>query len=148
MAGGSNGGLLVTAMLTQHPDLVKAVVCSYPLIDMLRFQKFLVGSYWVPEYGSADDAEQFKYIYAYSPYQHVKKGTKYPSVLFITGDADTRVSPLHARKMTALMQASTGSQNPVLLRYHVSGGHSGGEPLNVVVNNAAETLSFLRWQLQ
>jgi prolyl oligopeptidase len=148
VAGGSNGGLLVTAMLTQHPDLVKAVVCSYPLIDMLRFQKFLVGSYWVPEYGSADDPEQFKWIYAYSPYQHVKKGTKYPAVLFITGDADTRVSPLHARKMTALMQASTGSQNPVLLRYHVSGGHSGGEPLNVVVNNAAETLSFLRWQLQ
>ncbi len=148
VSGGSNGGLLVTAMLTQHPDLVKAVVCSYPLIDMLRFHKFLVGSYWVPEYGSADDPDQFKWIYAYSPYQHVKKGTKYPAVLFITGDADTRVSPLHARKMTALMQASTGSQNPVLLRYHVSGGHSGGEPLNVIVNNAAETLSFLRWQLQ
>lgn len=148
VAGGSNGGLLVTAMLTQHPDLVKAVVCSYPLVDMLRFHKFLVGSYWVPEYGSADDAEQFKWLYAYSPYQHVTKGTKYPAVLFITGDADTRVAPLHARKMTALMQASTGSQNPVLLRYHISGGHSGGEPLNVIVNNAAETLSFLTWQLQ
>jgi prolyl oligopeptidase len=148
VAGGSNGGLLVTAMLTQHPDLVKAVVCSYPLVDMLRFHKFLVGGYWVPEYGSADDPEQFKYIHAYSPYQHVKKGTKYPAVLFITGDADTRVAPLHARKMTALMQASTGSDNPVLLRYHVSGGHSGGEPLNVIINNAAETLSFLRWQLQ
>ena len=148
VAGGSNGGLLVTAMLTQHPDLVKAVVCSYPLIDMLRYQKFLVGSYWVPEYGSADDPAQFKFIYAYSPYQHVVKGTKYPAVLFITGDADTRVAPLHARKMTALMQASTGSNNPVLLRYHVSGGHSGGEPLNVIVNNAAETMSFLNWQLR
>jgi prolyl oligopeptidase len=148
IAGGSNGGLLVTALLTQHPDLIKAVVCTYPLIDMLRYQKFLVGSFWVPEYGSADDAEQFKWIYAYSPYQHVVKGTKYPAVLFITGDADTRVAPLHARKMTALMQASTGSDNPVLLRYHISGGHSGGEPLKVVVNNAAETLSFLRWQLR
>jgi prolyl oligopeptidase len=148
IAGGSNGGLLVTALLTQHPDLVKAVVCSYPLIDMLRYQKFLVGGFWVPEYGSADDAQQFAFIRAYSPYQHVTKGTKYPAVLFITGDADTRVAPLHARKMTALMQASTGSSNPVLLRYHVSGGHSGGEPLKVQVNNSAETLSFLAWQLK
>jgi prolyl oligopeptidase len=148
VAGGSNGGLLVTAMLTQHPDLVGAVVCSYPLIDMLRYQKFLVGSYWVPEYGSADDPAQFQYIYKYSPYQHVVKGTKYPATLFITGDADTRVAPLHARKMTALMQASKGSDKPVLLRYHVSGGHSGGEPLNVIVNNAAETMAFLNWQLR
>jgi prolyl oligopeptidase len=148
ISGGSNGGLLVTALLTQHPDLVKAVVCSYPLIDMLRYDKFLVGSFWVPEYGSASDAAQFAYIRAYSPYQHVVKGTKYPAVLFITGDADTRVAPLHARKMTALMQASTGSSNPVLLRYHTSGGHSGGQPLKVQVNNSAETLSFLAWQLK
>jgi prolyl oligopeptidase len=148
VSGGSNGGLLVTALLTQRPDLVHAVVCSYPLVDMLRFQKFLVGSYWVPEYGSADDPEQFRAIYAYSPYQHVVKGTKYPAVLFITGDADTRVAPLHARKMTALLQNSTGSNNPVMIRYHVSGGHSGGDPLKVQVNNAAETLAFLEWQLR
>jgi len=148
ISGSSNGGLLVTAFTTQRPDLVKAVVCSYPLVDMLRFHKFLVGSYWVPEYGSADDAEQFKWIYAYSPYQHVTKGTKYPAFLFITGDADTRVAPLHARKMAALMQNSTGSSNPVMIRYHVSGGHSGGEPLNVQVNNSAETLAFLDWQLR
>jgi len=148
VTGGSNGGLLVTAFATQRPDLAKAVVCSYPLVDMLRFHKFLVGSYWVPEYGSADDPEQFKWIYAYSPYQHVTKGTKYPAILFITGDADTRVAPLHARKMAALMQSSTGSDNPVMIRYHVSGGHSGGEPLNVQVNNAAETVAFLDWQLR
>lgn len=148
IAGGSNGGLLVTAFTTQRPDLVKAVVCSYPLIDMLRYDKFLVGRFWVPEYGSADDPEQFSYIYAYSPYQHVVKGTKYPAILFITGDADTRVAPLHARKMAALMQASTGSNNPVLLRYHVSSGHSGGEPLRVQINNSSETLSFLAWQLK
>jgi len=147
ISGGSNGGLLVTAFLTQRPDLVKAVLCSYPLIDMIRYQRFLVGSFWVPEYGSSDDPEQFKYIYAYSPYQHVVKGANYPAVLFITGDSDTRVAPLHARKMTALMQASTGSKNPVLLRYHVSSGHSGGEPLKEQVNNQAETLSFLMWQL-
>jgi prolyl oligopeptidase len=103
ISGGSNGGLLVTAFATQRPELAKAVVCSYPLVDMLRFHKFLVGSFWVPEYGSADDAEQFKAIYAYSPYQHITKGTKYPAILFITGDSDTRVAPLHARKAAALI---------------------------------------------
>ncbi|HYM62700.1 MAG TPA: prolyl oligopeptidase family serine peptidase [Thermoanaerobaculia bacterium] len=147
ISGNSNGGLLVTAALTQRPSLFKAVICGYPLVDMLRYHKFLVGSFWVPEYGSADDAEAFKWIYAYSPYQHVKKGTRYPAVLFITGDADTRVAPLHARKMAALMQAS-GSGNPVLIRYHVSGGHSGGEPVAVQVKNEAESLSFLLWQLK
>jgi prolyl oligopeptidase len=148
ISGGSNGGLLVAAFLTQRPDLAQAVVCVYPLTDMLRFQKFFVGSYWVPEYGSADDPEQFKFIYAYSPYQHVTKGTKYPAVLFVTGDADTRVAPLHARKMAALLQNSTGSDNPVMIRYHVSGGHSGGDPVKVQVNNAAETIAFLEWQLR
>ena len=148
ITGASNGGLLVTAFATQRPELAKAVVCSYPLVDMLRFHKFLVGSFWVPEYGSADDAAQFQTIYAYSPYQHIVKGTKYPAILFITGDSDTRVAPLHARKAAALFQASTSSDNPVLIRYHVAGGHSGGEPLKVQVNNAAESLGFLNWQLR
>jgi prolyl oligopeptidase len=143
ITGTSNGGLLVTAAETQRPELFGAVVVGYPLIDMLRYQQFLVGSYWVPEYGSSVDAEQFKWLYAYSPYHHVVKGTKYPATLFITGDADTRVAPLHARKMTALMQASNGASTPILLRYHVSGGHSGGEPVAVVVKNEAETLGFL-----
>jgi prolyl oligopeptidase len=143
IGGTSNGGLLVTAALTQRPDLFKAVFCGYPLVDMLRYDKFLVAGFWVPEYGSASDPEQFKWIYAYSPYQHVTKGAKYPATLFVTGDADTRVAPLHARKMAALMQASTGSTNPVLIRYHESGGHSGGEPLSVQVNNEAEILAFL-----
>jgi prolyl oligopeptidase len=84
--GGSNGGLLVTAVMTQRPDLYGAVICTYPLIDMVRYHKFLVGSTWAPEYGSADDPEQFDYIYAYSPYQHVVEGTDYPPILFITGD--------------------------------------------------------------
>jgi prolyl oligopeptidase len=115
---------------------------------MLRFHRFLVARFWVPEYGSSDDPEQFKWIYAYSPYQHVVKGTKYPAVLFISGDSDTRVAPLHARKMTAMMQADSGSNNPVLLRYHVASGHSGGEPLKEQVNNQAESLAFLMWQLK
>ncbi|HEV8408540.1 MAG TPA: prolyl oligopeptidase family serine peptidase [Sphingomicrobium sp.] len=148
ISGGSNGGLLVTAFLTQKPQLAKAVVCSYPLIDMIRYQKFLVARFWVPEYGSSEDPQQFQWIYAYSPYQHVVKGEKYPAVLFISGDSDTRVAPLHARKMTALMQADTGSNNPILLRYHVSSGHSGGEPLAEQVNNQSESLGFLMWQLR
>ena len=148
ISGGSNGGLLVTAFLTQRPDLVKAVVCSYPLIDMIRYHRFLVARFWVSEYGSSEDPQQFQWINAYSPYQHVTKGTKYPAVLFISGDSDTRVAPLHARKMAAMMQANTGSSNPVLLRYHVSSGHSGGEPLKEQVNNQAESLSFLMWQLR
>ncbi|HVG91303.1 MAG TPA: TonB family protein, partial [Alphaproteobacteria bacterium] len=146
--GGSNGGLLVGAALTQRPDLFAAVICSYPLLDMVRYQNFLVAKYWVPEYGSSDNAEQFKYIYAYSPYHHVKAGTKYPSVLFISGDSDTRVAPLHARKMTALMQAaSAASDHPILLHYDTTAGHSGGTPAGKQIENTTDELSYLFWQL-
>ena len=145
--GGSNGGLLVGAALTQRPELFAAVVCGYPLLDMVRYQKFLVARYWVPEYGSAENAEQFRYIYAYSPYHNVKTATKYPAVLFVTGDADTRVAPLHARKMAALMQATTGSERPILLRYDTKAGHSGGTPVSKQVDELAEELAFLFWQL-
>jgi prolyl oligopeptidase len=146
--GGSNGGLLVTAALTQRPDLFGAVLCEYPLIDMLRYQKFLVAQWWVPEYGSSDNAEQFKYIYAYSPYQHFKPGTKYPAVLFVTGDSDTRVAPLHARKMTALMQSAAAPGRPILLRYDTAGGHTFAEPVSKQVEEIADQLSFLDWQLK
>ena len=145
--GGSNGGLLVGAALTQRPDLFQAVVCAYPLLDMLRYQKFFVAKYWVSEYGSADDAEQFKYLYAYSPYHHVKPGTKYPAVLFVTGDGDTRVAPLHARKMTALLQAATGSDRPILLRYDTEAGHSRGVSMTKTIDEATDSLGFLYWQL-
>jgi len=146
--GGSNGGLLVGAAMVQHPELFGAVVCTYPLLDMIRYHKFLVAKYWVSEYGSSDNPEQFKYIYDYSPYHHVKKGEKYPAVLFITGDADTRVAPLHARKMTALVQDSTGSDNPVMLRYHTKAGHSGGQPVSQQIEDLTDILSFLLWQLK
>lgn len=148
ISGGSNGGLLVGAAMTQRPELFQAVVCSYPLLDMIRYQSFLVARFWVPEYGSSEDAEQFKYIYAYSPYHHVKKGEKYPAVLFVTGDADTRVAPLHARKMTALVQASTGSGRPVLLHYNTKAGHSGGLPVSQQIEDQTDELSFLFWQLR
>jgi len=145
--GGSNGGLLVGAVLTQRPDLVGAVVCTYPLLDMLRYHQFLVARFWVSEYGSADDPEQFKYIYEYSPYHNVEEGTEYPAVLFITGDADTRVAPLHARKMAALLQAKTGSDEPVLLKYDTKTGHSGGMPVEKQIEDSTDAFSFLFRQL-
>ena len=109
--------------MTQRPELYAAVVCSYPLLDMVRYQKFLVAGYWVPEYGSGDNPEQFPFIYAYSPYHHVKAGTKYPAVLLVTGDSDTRVAPLHARKMTALDMVRTGERFYTSLGFHKHGAY-------------------------
>ncbi|HXX43435.1 MAG TPA: prolyl oligopeptidase family serine peptidase [Candidatus Acidoferrales bacterium] len=145
--GGSNGGLLVGAALTQRPDLFHAVVCLYPLLDMLRYQQFMDGAFWVSEYGSSDKPGEFQYIYKYSPYQNVKKGTEYPSVLFVTGDGDTRVAPLHARKMAALLQTDTGSKNPILLLYDTKSGHSGGRPVSKTIDEYTDILSYLTWQL-
>lgn len=148
ISGASNGGLLVGVALTQHPDLFRAAACSYPLLDMLRYHKFLVAKLWVPEYGSSDDPEQFKYLYAYSPYHHVKSGTHYPATIFITGDSDTRVAPLHARKMTALLQDTTASSNPVLLLYDAISGHTPmGMPLSKQIEDETNWMSFIMWQL-
>lgn len=147
ISGGSNGGLLVGAALTQRPELFSAVVCTYPLLDMVRYHKFLVAPFWIPEYGSSEDPDQFRYLYAYSPYHRVKIGTPYPAVLLITGDFDTRVDPLHARKMTALLQSATTSGKPVLLRYHAKAGHSGGQPMSRQIDDLVHELSFLFWQL-
>jgi prolyl oligopeptidase len=144
--GGSNGGLLVGAALTQRPDLFGAIVCTYPLLDMIRYDKFLSGKFWVAEYGSAEDSAQFRYLLKYSPYHNVKKGAKYPAVLFETGDADTRVAPLHARKMTALVQARTGSDKPVMLLYDTRAGHSGGRSYDKIIDGLVDQFSFLFWQ--
>ena len=145
--GGSNGGLLVGAVSNQRPDLFGAVVCTYPLLDMVRYHQFLVASFWVPEYGSSDDREQFAYIHAYSPYHNVIDGGDYPATLYLSGDGDTRVAPLHARKMTALMQAKNGSDNPILLRYHTQAGHSGGQPVSQQIDEMVDTVSFLLRQV-
>jgi prolyl oligopeptidase len=145
--GGSNGGLLVGAALTQRPELYKAIICTYPLLDMIRYHQFLVAKWWVPEYGSSEDPEQFKYILAYSPYQNVVKGKKYPATLFVTGDSDTRVDPLHARKMTALMQYSSDGSTPILLDYDTKAGHSGGGSLTKTIDDATTAMSFVAWQL-
>ena len=145
--GGSNGGLLVGAVSNQRPDLFGAVVCTYPLLDMVRYHQFLVASFWIPEYGSSDDPKQFDYIHAYSPYHNVIAGGEYPATLYISGDGDTRVAPLHARKMAALMQAKNGSMNPILLRYHTQAGHSGGQPVRQQVDDMVDMVSFLLWQV-
>ena len=142
--GRSNGGLLMGAAMTQRPDLFGAIWCGFPLLDMLRYQNFLVGRWWTTEYGSAENAEQFPYLLKYSPYQNVKTGTKYPAIMFNTGDSDTRVDPLHARKMTALMQADNGSDRPILLHYELKAGHSSGVSITQLVDDIADELAFLR----
>lgn len=141
--GRSNGGLLMGASMTQRPELFGAIWCGYPLLDMLRYQRFLMGRTWTTEYGSAENPADFAYIYHYSPYQHVKRGTKYPAIMFFTGDGDTRVDPMNARKMTALMQASSGGGRPILLHYSLKGGHSAGISQTQLVEDYADEIAFL-----
>jgi prolyl oligopeptidase len=141
--GRSNGGLLMGVAMTQHPEMFGAIWCGYPLLDMIRFQNFLVGKWWTAEYGSADNADQFPYLLKYSPYQNVKPGTKFPAIMFNTGDSDTRVDPLHARKMTALVQADNASDRPILLHYQTVSGHSGGVSITQAINDTADELAFL-----
>jgi prolyl oligopeptidase len=145
--GGSNGGLLVGAALTQRPDLFRAVVCQVPLLDMLRYHRFLIARLWVPEYGSADDPQQFAWLRAYSPYHRVADGIDYPAVLLATAESDTRVDALHARKMAARLQAATASDRPVLLRLETKAGHGAGKPRNKVLDEYTDIWSFLFWQL-
>ena len=149
--GGSNGGLLMGAAFTQRPDLFRAVVCQVPLLDMLRYQKFQIAKLWIPEYGSSEDAKQFDWLYAYSPYHHVKPGTEYPSILFMTADTDTRVDPMHAKKMAALMQAEakngTSHERPILLRIESKAGHGAGKPVAKLIEEGTDVYSFLFWQL-
>jgi prolyl oligopeptidase len=141
--GRSNGGLLMGASMTQRPELFGAIWCGYPLLDMLRYQRFLMGRTWTTEYGSAENAADFSYIYKYSPYQHVVAGKSYPAVMFFTGDGDTRVDPMNARKMTALMQVSNGGGRPVLLHYSLKGGHSAGVSQTQLVEDYADEMGFL-----
>jgi prolyl oligopeptidase len=143
ITGRSNGGLLMGAAFTQHPELFSAVWCGYPLLDMLRYQKFEQGPHWTTEYGSAENEKQFPYLLKYSPYQNVKPRSDYPAIMFFTGDSDTRVDPLHARKMTALMQAQSKSDRPILLHYSLDGGHSAGVSVEQQIQDDADQLSFL-----
>ena len=141
--GRSNGGLLMGAAMTQHPEMFGAIWCGYPLLDMIRYQNFLVGRWWTTEYGSADNRDQFPYLLKYSPYQNVKPGTKFPAIMFNTGDSDTRVDPLHARKMTALVQANNGGDRPILLHYQTVSGHSAGVSVAQAIKDTTDELAFL-----
>jgi prolyl oligopeptidase len=142
ISGGSNGGLLVGAALTQRPDLYAAVVCSAPLLDMVRYEKFGLGATWNVEYGSADVPEELDWLLAYSPYHHVRDGVDYPAVLFTVFDGDTRVDPLHARKMCAALQHATRAEHPVLLRRETDVGH-GARSVSRTVGLATDQLAFL-----
>jgi len=147
--GGSNGGLLVGAALTQRPELFQAVLCQFPDLDMIGYYRFKNNNPpALLEYGNASDPAQFKYLHAYSPYQKVKPGEKYPAVLFTTGDQDTRVPPLQARKMAARLQAASTSGRPVLLLYDTKAGHAGGRPLSKIIEDVSLELAFLFWQLK
>ena len=149
--GGSNGGLLMGAMITQRPDLFRAVICQVPLLDMLHYQDFQIAKLWIPEYGTSENPEQFKWLYAYSPYHHVKPGTEYPAILFMTADTDTRVDPMHAKKMAAEMQAEakngTSRTRPILLRIESKAGHGAGKPVTKQIEEFTDVYSFPFWQL-
>jgi prolyl oligopeptidase len=139
--GGSNGGLLVGAALTQRPDLFRAGLCAVPLLDMVRYHQFGSGRTWISEYGSSEDPEQAKTLFAYSPYHHTANGTRYPALLLLSADSDDRVDPMHARKFAAAMQAaSTGG--PVLLRIERNSGHGGADLIKASVEKGADEYAF------
>ena len=141
--GGSNGGLLMGATLVQHPGIAKAVVSHVGIYDMLRVELSPNGAFNVAEYGTVEDARQFKALYAYSPYHNIKDGTAYPAVLFMTGANDPRVDPMQSRKMTARLQAATSADRPVLLRTSANTGHGGGTPLAARVEQTVDAYAFL-----
>jgi prolyl oligopeptidase len=145
--GGSNGGLLMGAMITQHPDLTRAVVSQVGIYDMLRVELAPNGAFNVTEFGTVKDPEQFKALYAYSPYHHVVDGTKYPAILMMTGANDGRVAPYHSRKMVARLDEANKSGNPILLRTSTSAGHGIGTALNERIKQASDIYAFLFAQL-
>jgi len=147
IGGGSNGGLLVGAAMTQRPDLFRAIVCLGPLLDMLRYHKFNQASDWLEEYGCADNQDDFRHLQAYSPYYRVEDGVAYPSVLLISGDADTRCNPMHARKMAARLQRATSSGRPILLDYKPTWGHAPLQPLSRRIEALTDRIAFICHEL-
>ncbi|MFM7128793.1 MAG: prolyl oligopeptidase family serine peptidase [bacterium] len=143
IGGGSNGGLLVGACMTQRPDLYGAALPAVGVMDMLRFHKFTIGWAWIDDYGSSDNAEQFKALYAYSPLHNLKTGTKYPSTMVTTADHDDRVVPAHSFKFAARLQESHAGENPVLIRIETRAGHGAGKPTSKMIEEAADKWAFL-----
>jgi prolyl oligopeptidase len=145
--GGSNGGLLVGAALTQRPELFRAVVCQVPLLDMLRYPRFRIARLWIPEYGDPEDPAAFRWLHAYSPYHHVEDGRAYPAVLLTAGEADSRVDPMHARKMAARLQAAARSGRVILLRQESRAGHGQGKPVSKLLEEWTDVWTFLLAEL-
>ena len=144
--GDSNGGLLVGAVMNQRPELFRVAVPEVGVMDMLRFQKFTIGWNWAADYGSSDNAEQFKVLYAYSPLHNIKPGVKYPATLITTADHDDRVVPAHSFKYAATLQAQASRANPVLIRIDTMSAH-GSSSTSKVIALTADTYSFLFWNL-
>jgi len=147
MRGGSNGGLLVGAVMTQRPDLFKVAIPQVGVMDMLRFHKFTIGWGWVTEYGSSDSAKYFPYLYKYSPYHNLKKNVNYPATLITTGDHDDRVVPAHSFKFAARLQEYQRGNNPVLIRIETNAGHGAGKPTQKVISEAADIWTFIMHNL-
>ena len=145
IAGGSNGGLLVGACLTQRPDLYAVALPAVGVLDMLRYHKFTIGWGWVVEYGSSDVKEEFEYIYKYSPLHNVKKGTCYPATMITTADHDDRVVPAHSFKFAAELQAAQSCDNPTLIRIETNAGHGAGKPTSKVIDEQTDIWSFVLW---
>lgn len=148
VVGRSNGGLLVATAITQHPEMFRVGLSIVPLTDMVRYHRFRIAKLWIPEYGDPEKAEHFAFLHAYSPYHHVEDGKRYPSVLFATAESDSRVDPMHARKMAARMQHAQGDPGrPVLLRVETKAGHGQGKPVTKVAEELTDELSFLLHEL-
>jgi len=149
ISGGSNGGLLVGAAMTQRPDLFRAVYCGVPLLDMIRYHKFGVAHLWIPEYGNPDNPEDFKYLYDYSPYHRIDRNLDkvFPAVFFHTAEFDGRVHPMHAMKMAAKMQNMVKTKGPVLLYVEPQAGHSAGKPRKKAIEDSTLSTIFILWQL-
>jgi prolyl oligopeptidase len=141
--GGSNGGLLVGACMTQRPELFAAAIPAVGVLDMLRFQKFTIGWAWIADYGSSDDAEGFAYLRAYSPLHNLVAGTHYPATMIETADHDDRVYPAHSFKFAAALQAAQGGPAPVLIRIETKAGHGAGKPTTKMIDEAADRYAFL-----
>ncbi len=145
--GGSNGGLLMGAAATQRPDLFKGIVCEVPLLDMIRYQKFLIARYWIPEYGTSENEVDFRWLLRYSPYHNIRMGVDLPTMLVTAGAYDSRVDPLHAKKFVAALQNNPGQVNPIILHVDYNSGHGPGQSTVQRIDNIVFKFQFIMNQL-
>ena len=143
ITGGSNGGLLVGAVINQRPELFRAAVPQVGVMDMLRFQKFTIGWNWIADYGSSDNEQEFRALYQYSPLHNIREGGDYPATMITTADHDDRVVPGHSFKFAATLQAAQGCANPILIRIETKAGHGSGKPISKVIEEQSDILAFM-----